>query len=53
MNELTDVFNNFKDKKGKFEEKLGKDVRGLMGVEIVQRFMMKNNRKTRKKNTQI
>ena len=32
-NELTDVF-NFKDKKGKFEEKLGKDVRGLMGVEI-------------------
>ena len=34
MNELTDVFNNFKDKKGKFEEKLGKDVRGLMGVEI-------------------
>ena len=32
-NELTYVF-NFKDKNGKFEEKLGKDVRGLMGVEI-------------------
>ncbi|KAJ9690162.1 hypothetical protein PVL29_012688 [Vitis rotundifolia] len=32
MNEPTDVFNNFKDKEGKFEEKLGKDVRRLMGL---------------------
>lgn len=27
-----DVFDNFKDKEGKFSEKLGQDIRGLMGL---------------------